>query len=245
MRGTHTRRGVPERVLCFACGNPATPASDLVYTEERGRRVIAHDFTPCDDAVDAHGVRVYPDDDPDTPIPVCGHVECQEDWDPCPPLPNGFGSCEQCNEARPLHTLQYVTQEGRRPTSIPAHRSPGDTTVAYSSMTASPAYACLIGGCAARRKEAAKYYGKQERDEDTPRRDKEDEQASADQARADAVPADGEGLAIVSLMAVWDVSERTAERIVRRLLDTGLLRYEEVATRAGGRPRRLYWRVER
>lgn len=241
-------RQVPELVRCYGCGNPSTDESPLVWAVDRGKRVVVHNWAPCDDAVDENGERVYPDNDPDTAIPVCGHVECQEDWDPCPAMPDGFGKCANCQEARPLDRLTYTTLREVDPgkgwygtgqalvrLGIAADRET-DTEVACLPSD-DPILLCLKGGCADRQRDDRKTTGRVERDEA--------DELLSDQARADAVPIDGEGMAIAGLMTLWGMKERATRNLVARLLASGLLRFEEVATGAGGAPRKVYWRVDR
>ena len=243
------RKHVPELVRCALCGNRPTDDADLVYDDTSSERRVIHNRAPCDDATDDNGDRIYPDDDPDTPIPVCGHVECQEDWDPCPPLADGFGKCFRCEEARPLHALTFTTAEECEPGKgefgsttrilswhIPADSTRDDFEYAIDTNTDLPLLMCL-NGCPARREEASAHVP---RDEAT---GSAKDQATQDVGRGDAVPADGPGSSLADLMALWNVSQRTAERVTARLLDAGTLRFSEVPTRAGGRARRVYWRV--
>jgi hypothetical protein len=238
-----SKRKVPELVRCFYCGNPSTDESLLVWAEDRQR--IVHNASPCDEAVDANGDRVYPDDDPETPIPVCGHEECQDEWDPCPPIPEGFGHCFNCLAARPLDRLTYTTAREVEPgkgkyggteaivgLGISAADLDTDAEVAHFPSSDEPMLLCRFGGCAERTKET------------TARRVERDDEEDRDQARVDAVPSDGDGLRIEDLEELWGVSTRTARTIVARLVADGLLVAEDVpTTRVGGKAPKAYWRA--
>lgn len=168
--------------------------------------------------------------------------------DDCPPLPEGWDACLECLRAAPTAELVLVHPIVVYP----------DGTSAESPRTRD-SFVCR-GECAARRPWAMQLPdGTQHRvphpvvshrhpiaaPPKAPRRDEDIDADTADRGRADAVPADGPGLTIKELAGVWGVSERTAQRVMTRLLDADLARFEEVATKAGGAPRKVYWRVDR
>lgn len=228
---------------CYYCGNDGTRNAPLSRDEEDH---LAHVQPPCKDALGPDGERVYPADDPNTPIPACGHVECQEDWDPCPQMVEGFERCMVCAQARRRDRLAFAA-------SVPARAGHGflgsDETIVPSgvpSMTArdgTPFYVCRFGGCAGRFDQRLggfkKLSAKAARGGDPRQRE-----GDADAAKVDAMPEEGidDGMSAADLASLWDVSLRTARTVIARGIDAHVLVSDDVPTRAGGSPRKVYWR---
>lgn len=238
-------------VRCYWCGNPSMPTQPLVWGDidvpgEDDRPI--HVQGPCADARDPKGVVKWNGD-----LPVCGHDECAvEDGDrDCPPLPTGWATCWECGRAAPDDALLVAMM-------VTDHK---DGTV--TTFDREPFYVCL-GKCLMPNERGFDTGGlvlharhpihghqhptlerpKKARDAPTRREDGQQERSLADRARADAVTTDGDGMSVADLATLWGVSYRGAQKVVARLLDGGLLRYEEVPTRAGGTSRKVYWRVE-
>jgi hypothetical protein len=58
------------------------------------------------------------------------------------------------------------------------------------------------------------------------------------------LPLDGEGVGYADLETKWATKRRSVERIVARLVDADLVRSEDVPSARGGKPKKLFWRVE-
>jgi hypothetical protein len=237
----------PRYVRCFYCGNLGTTSQPLVIDDE-GR--INHLRQACDAARDANGNLVWLDDE----TPKCRHPECAYvDGDrPCPPLLDGWDTCWECSQARPENALVSTFM---RITYTDGTIEEGEETVdgrrfyVCKGECAEPVpHGIDLGGevwtvrhpiLSHRHRQKTVTVRAIDRDDDT-RRDQEE----TDEDRLDLIARDGDGMTLPVIADAWDVSERTARRIVLRLVDEGRLGFEERPTRAGGAPRKVYWRVE-
>jgi hypothetical protein len=224
-------------VRCFRCGNVGTKRRPLRWEGDRGASIVVHAWAPCDEARDPE----YPELDAlygDDGIPVCGHRACSDMW-PCPAPPDGWGVCVKCREAGPIAEDQ--PKYGEVAAAVIERDGVDETTMRYGA-TVLPVFAHALR-CP-----------KQDRDGSgrhlTARRiDASDEDPAqgkhaTDEALADAVPSDGEGLRVEDLTALWEVSLRTAREIVKRLLDKDLLVSEDLPRTGGGKPPKAYWRAQ-
>lgn len=66
---------------------------------------------------------------------------------------------------------------------------------------------------------------------------------AAAEAEAWAVPDDGPGLGLAELAERWECSISSAKREIARRIESGTLRFEEVPTSTGGKPKKVYWGV--
>jgi hypothetical protein len=225
----------PDLVRCATCGNLPTTRRPLRWDRDAAYPRAVHAWMPCDQSRDPD----FPDSDTrysedGSGMPVCGHAACNDLW-PCPKPPDGWGMCVRCREAGP------ASDERRLGVVVPAVI---ETVGGEASTTRYGSHELEVyvhaGPCPkdARDRATRTVRHSARRTE----RDEEDE-ALSDQARADAVPFDGDGVAITDLMALWAMKERATRNLVARLVGDGVLRFEEVATRAGGARRKVYWRV--
>jgi hypothetical protein len=217
------RAAIDRMTRCYFCGNEAARAQPLVPSDDHPGFREHRPVQPCAEAIDARGEpRVRSDG-----TMRCGHDECSPDWT-CPEPPDGWGQCGQCYRARPVDDL------------LSAERRVGrNGQLNWFTIIHDPEQARLIcsDGCREwvrvlrdRKQVTAR---KVDRDDDT----RQDE----DQEWADAVPDDG--LTIRGLADLWDVSVRTARDRVARLIEASLLVSQDVPTRAGGKPRKVYSKV--
>lgn len=170
------------------------------------------------------------------------------DTDDCPDLPDDYGVCLKCSEARPLHTLQFTTStDGQHliATGMRADDDEWDGEIACDAHD-DPILWCRVGGCQARAKEAARYHRaaarEAARDEEQEERDPEQDRRASLRARADAV-SDTRYAPIADLASLWGVSLRTARTIVSALTDAGWIESRDVPARSGGVPRKEYRRA--
>lgn len=211
---------------CYFCGNTSNPRQALVASDEHPNHREHAPARPCADAIDARGEpRLRPDGSA-----RCGHAECSPDWT-CPPLPDGWAACAQCYRARPIDDLLLAERR------MNAYGTPAWFTV--EAATSASRLICS-DGCQEwmrllrdRKHTAAR---KPDREEDS-RQDQ-------DTALWDEVPSDGSGVDRADLSALWAMKDGVTRKVIARGVEAGRLRFEEVPTRAGGVPRKVYWGIE-
>lgn len=211
---------------CFYCSGEATEWQRLVSDDAGHPDRLTHEWRPCTDALNEDGDVMVGKDG----MPVCGHDECSEDWH-CPPPPSGFGACDRCGRGRPIAHLVAAQKEVL---------IAGDPTWVSETEGRFPRPLFLCSdGCQEARRESRAFKQVTAR---VIERDEQD-QGVADQALADAVPDDGEGLRVPDLEDLWGVSTRTARLIIARLLDKELIVAEDLPHRGGGKAPKAYWRA--
>jgi hypothetical protein len=220
------QESVHRMTRCYFCGNEATGTQPLVASDDHPGFKEHAPARPCADAIDARGEPRARRDG----TMRCGHDECSPDW-ACPAPPDGWGSCRKCYHGRPIDDLMRVERRANRYGELVWTTVIEDeTTVIY----------CCADGCREWRRVL------RNRKQVTARAvDRDDDTRQAhDTDRFNVVPDDGDGLDRRALSSLWDVGDSTTRNLIARGIEASRLRVEERPTRAGGVPRKVYWRVD-
>lgn len=158
----------------------------------------------------------------------------------CLPLPDGYGQCARCHLATPLERL----------TAAVLTEAPGSTRGWHQSdlflMRESDGFPGRWGTNDAAGKPLYLHLWNCSlpvADEGPARQTGTPTDRVTDEDRLASIPPDGDGLRIEELVSLWGVSLRQARNLIGRLLDTGDLVAEDVATPRGGKAPKAYWRA--